>query len=84
MKSYLLHQYGKLLEQGLLYPIRLYLTLLGGLLFSLWMSSALESLIDLGELKVQWNANWLYETALILWVLYMILITVVGKFSTKD
>ena len=83
MKYYLLNEYKKVVEQPIVYSFRLFCRALGLILISLWCYSFTNSLVSTGVVQVQWRADWIFEAAPVMWLSYLLLIFLVGKFSKK-
>lgn len=83
MKIYLLNEYRKILEQPIVYTFRLFFRTFGVILVSLWCYSSINSIVATGVVQIQWRADWIFEVAPVLWLSYLLIIILVGKFSKK-
>ncbi len=79
MKLFIQQEFKNVLNQKLVYPIRLYFQVLGFLLISQCLYSLADSFLRLGELQVTWRADWVYNASCVLWIVYLVTIIIVGK-----
>lgn len=79
MTEFFRSEYHRLLGSKFLYPIRILLRCFGVMLVSQWLYSAAVSFYHSGELNVVWRADWIFEIAPLLWLLYVFSVILVGK-----
>ena len=70
MDKFFKKEYLRIKESKFIYPIRLLLQCIGLLLVCQWFYSAGDSVYKTGEINIDWLANWIFEIAPIVWLLY--------------
>lgn len=79
MDKFFKKEYLRIKESKFIYPIRLLLQCIGLLLVCQWFYSAGDSVYKTGEFNIDWLANWIFEIAPIVWLLYLSSIILIAK-----
>ena len=84
MKSFILREFQKLADRKVIYSIRLLFQMLGCVFICQWIFSGVSSFVLTGELEIIWRTNFMYNIALIMWVIFLVTIVFLGKVPAED